>query len=182
MWVPCEYWLGDSGGDGQPLLELSRFLAGRHGSWRNGHGDSAVDWNALLLLPRQVAGHPQVTRRTSALSLPLWIEGHPGVCPGGAQQGGKCAGLWPPCRGTLDEGFFLQVNVGTPDWSLLSTCPIWLGGFCSGAVKHGTDVAKHGSSESELGTFAIHVSREAVLQSFMKAFQKIGVCYSSING
>lgn len=86
MWVPCEYWPGDSGGDGQRLLELSRLLAGKHGSLRNGHGDSAVDWNARLLLHRQAAGHPQVTRRTLALPLPLWIEGHPGVFPGGAQQ------------------------------------------------------------------------------------------------
>lgn len=96
-------------------------------------------------------------------------------------------GLWLPCRGVggggaLDEDCFLQVNVGTPHWSLLSTCPIRLGGFCSGAVRHGTHVAKHGSSESEMGTFAIRVSREAVLQSFMKVFQKIGVCYPSING
>lgn len=123
-----------------------------------------------------------MTRRTLALPLPLWIEGHPGLFPGGAQQKESVGTCSHPAVGTLDEGFFLPVNVGTPDWSLLSTCPIWLGGFCSGAVKHGTDVATHGSSESELGTFAIHVSREAVLQSFMKAFQKIGVCYSSING
>ena len=36
-------------------------------------------------------------------------------------------------------------------------------------------------SKLELETFVIHVGYEAVLQSFMKAFQKIGVC-SSKNG
>lgn len=36
-------------------------------------------------------------------------------------------------------------------------------------------------SESRLGTFVL-VGHEAVLQSFIKVFQKIGVCYSSKNG
>lgn len=39
-WVPCDYWPGDPDRDSQPLPELSRLLAGRHSSLRNGHGDS----------------------------------------------------------------------------------------------------------------------------------------------
>lgn len=51
--MPCEYWPGDSDGDSQPLPELSRLLAGRHSSSRNSHGDSAIGWNALLMLQEE---------------------------------------------------------------------------------------------------------------------------------
>lgn len=94
-----------------------------------------------------------------ALPLPLWIEGHPGMFPGGTQHGGKSAACRPPPGG---PGVWAAPSrtMWQPQMDHFSAPVLWLSGFCSEAVGHGTAVAV---SESGLGTFVIHVRHEAVL-------------------